>query len=214
MDPITNTPPPLHTYHRRQPAQPTDSSSDEHPSEHMVSPTTEPLSEPDDTINLPDSPPTPITPSVLDPDLDRPVAERKGTRSTRNPYPIYNFLSYHRLSPSYTAFVSSLSSVSTPKNLREALTDPRWRQAMVDEMNALHSTGTWDLVPLPPGKSTVGCRWVYTVKVNLDGNIDRLKARLVAKGYTQVYGLDYSDTFPPVAKMTSIRIFLSMVAIH
>ena len=126
VDPITNTPPPLRTYHRRRPAQPTDSSSDEHPSEHMVSPTTEPLSEPDDT-SLPDSPPTPIMPSVLDPDLDRPVAERKGTRSTRNPYPIYNFLSYHRLSPSYTAFVSSLSSVSTPKNLRVALTDPRWR---------------------------------------------------------------------------------------
>ncbi|RVW77239.1 Retrovirus-related Pol polyprotein from transposon TNT 1-94 [Vitis vinifera] len=70
-----------------------------------------------------------------------------------------------------------------------------WRQAMVDEMAALHSNGTWDLVVLPSGKSTVGCRWVYAVKVGPDGQVDRLKARLVAKGYTQVYGSDYGDTF-------------------
>ena len=51
-------------------------------------------------------------------------------------------------------------------------------------MVALHSTGTWDLVPLPTGKSIVGCRLVYTVKIGPDGRVDRLKARLVAKGYT------------------------------
>ena len=56
---------------------------------------------------------------------------------------------------------------------------------MVDEMAGMHSNGIWDLVSLPPGKSTVGCRWVYTVKVGPDGQVDRLKARLVAKGYTQ-----------------------------
>ncbi|RVW95818.1 Retrovirus-related Pol polyprotein from transposon RE2 [Vitis vinifera] len=67
-----------------------------------------------------------------------------------------------------------------------------WRQAMVDEMAALHSNGTWDLVVLPSGKSTVGCRWVYTVKVGPDGQVDRLKARLVAKGYTQ---LDIKNAF-------------------
>ena len=65
---------------------------------------------------------------------------------------------------------------------------------MVDEMAALHLTDAWDLV-LPFGKFTVGCRWVYIVKVDPDGQVDRLKAQLVAKGYTLIYGSDYCDTF-------------------
>ncbi|RVW97371.1 Retrovirus-related Pol polyprotein from transposon RE2 [Vitis vinifera] len=122
---------------------------------------------------------------------------RKGTRSTRNPHPIYNFLSYHRLSSPYSAFVSAISSVSLPKSTHEALSHPGWRQAMVDEMAALHSNGTWDLVVLPSGKSTVGCRWVYAVKVGPDGQIAsvRLLLSMAAMCSWPLYQLDIKNVF-------------------
>ena len=121
---------------------------------------------------------------VSQPYDDLPISIRKGTRSTSNPHIIYNFLSFHCLSLPYLAFVSTVSSVSTPKSTSEALSHLGWKQAMVKEMDALYSNDTWDLVALPLGKSPVGCRWVYTLKVGLDGQIDRLKARLVENGYT------------------------------
>ena len=70
------------------------------------------------------------------------------------------------------------------------------------------------MVQLPAGKKTIGCRWVFAVKVNLDGSIARLKARLVGKGYAHIYGVDYSNTFSPVAKMTFVQFFIFLAATY
>ena len=77
-------------------------------------------------------------------------------------------------------------------------------------MQGLDDNGTRDLVPLPTGKKAIGCHWVFAIKFNPDGSIARLKACLVTKGYAQTYGVDYSDTFSPVAKLTFIRLFVSL----
>ncbi|PRQ35290.1 putative RNA-directed DNA polymerase [Rosa chinensis] len=127
-------------------------------------------------------------------------------------YPIANFMSNHRISGSHALVVDQLSIVSIPSNVQDALTDPKWTKAMNEEMEALQKNATWELVPMPVGKKTVGCRWVFTVKLNADGTINRYKARLVAKGYTQRYGIDYEETFAPVAKINTVRILISLAA--
>ncbi|TYK07902.1 Cysteine-rich RLK (RECEPTOR-like protein kinase) 8 [Cucumis melo var. makuwa] len=94
------------------------------------------------------------------------------------------------------------------------LSHPGWRNAMIEEMTTLDDSGTWDLISRLARKKTIGCKWVFAVEVNHDGTVAQLKARLVAKGYAQINGTDYSDTFSPIAKLTSIRLFLSMATTH
>jgi hypothetical protein len=83
---------------------------------------------------------------------------------------------------------------------------------MQEEYNSLLENQTWDLVPLPSGRKLVRCRWVYRTKSTVDGQINRYKARLVTKGFQQVHGIDYDETFAPVAKMDSIRLALAIAA--
>ncbi|KAG9458911.1 hypothetical protein H6P81_003419 [Aristolochia fimbriata] len=112
-------------------------------------------------------------------------------------------------SPSPTSSASSLPVAPS----REASSDPLWQKAIAEELHALTKTRTWDLVSLPPGKSVIGCKWIFKVKTTADGSVDRYKARLVAKGYTQEYGIDYEETFAPVARLTFVRLLIALVAV-
>jgi hypothetical protein len=84
------------------------------------------------------------------------------------------------------------------------------KDAMVEEMESLYKNETWDLVKLPSGRNHVGSKWVFTKKMNDVGQVKKFKSRLVVKGYSQVEGVDFSEIFSPVAKLTSIRILMSL----
>ena len=162
--------------------------------------------------NPPVSGPPPAT-STLDPvPDDLPIALRKGR--CQCVHPISSFCTYNQLFFQSCSFIASLESILLPNTFQEALSHPGWHNAITEEMDALDGNGTWNLVHLPTGKKAIGCRWVFAVKVNPNGSVARLKARLVAKEYAQTYGVDYYDTFSPVAKMISVRLFISLVTTH
>lgn len=106
----------------------------------------------------------------------------------------------------------SKCTIKEPKSYKEAAEDPLWVQAMQTELTALDKNHTWDLVPLPVNKKTIGSKWVFKVKLKSDGTLERCKARLVAKRYNQRLGIDYEETFSTIIKMSTVRILLAIAA--
>ncbi|KAL0301405.1 UNVERIFIED_CONTAM: Retrovirus-related Pol polyprotein from transposon RE2 [Sesamum radiatum] len=104
--------------------------------------------------------------------------------------------------------------IHEPRTFAEANKHPQWRAAMDKELEALENNSTWDLTTLPAGKRAIGSRWVYKVKLHQDGSIERYKARLVAKGYTQVEGVDFFDSFSPMAKTVTVRLFIAIASAY
>ena len=104
-----------------------------------------------------------------------------------------------------------------PTSYREAMKSEdstKWHMAMKSEIQSMYDNQVWNLIDPPPGVKPVGCKWVFKKKTNMDGNINTYKARLVAKGFKQIHGVDYEETFSPVAMLKSIRILLAITAYY
>lgn len=133
--------------------------------------------------------------------------------SSGTPYPIVNFVTCNKFSPAHQHFLAAITKVVEPRYYQEAAKSPLWRKAMAEEIQALEENQTWTIEELPAGKKPISCKWVYRVKYKSDGSIERYKARLVIRGDHQVEGFDFHETFAPVAKMTSVRVFLSVAIV-
>ncbi|GKC52760.1 retrotransposon protein, putative, ty1-copia subclass [Tanacetum coccineum] len=110
-----------------------------------------------------------------------------------------------------------LRDLNEPPNYKAELSDPKfekWLEAMNMEMQSMKDNRVWVLIDLPPNGRTVGSKWLFNKKTNMDGNVHTFKAHLVAKGYTQTYGVDYKETFSPIADIRAIRILLAIAAFY
>ncbi|KAI3788114.1 hypothetical protein L2E82_00783 [Cichorium intybus] len=152
-----------------------------------------------------------------------PLGFRRSSRNSRIPSKYDDFLiegkygfgiersvGYAHLDSASACFAASLNKSVEPNSFDEAVKDPHWVRAMNDEMEALNRNGTWVVTDLPKGRKPIGCRWVFKIKYKSTGEIERFKARLVAKGYSQREGLDFDETFSPVAKLTIVRCVITM----
>jgi hypothetical protein len=132
-------------------------------------------------------------------------------KSTQVKYLVQRFTYDGFVAHHYAYMVIVIQGVE-PICFEQAVRNSKWDNAMGEKMAALDANATWELVALPEDKKAIGCKWVYKVKHNADGSVSRYKARLVAKGYAQTYGIDYEETYSPVAKMTTVKAVIDMAA--
>ncbi|KAL0427911.1 UNVERIFIED_CONTAM: Retrovirus-related Pol polyprotein from transposon RE1 [Sesamum latifolium] len=123
-----------------------------------------------------------------------------------------NTLFVATFTPIHSCFLAALTSMQEPKSYSQASKLEDWKAAMQSELDALEKNNTWEVTALPKNKRAIGCRWIFKLKLNADGSVNKHKARLVAKGYNQVEGIDYIDSFSPVAKAVTVRLVLSVAA--
>lgn len=103
-------------------------------------------------------------------------------------------------------------AILEPARVQDAKLSEEWQAAMKEELAMIEKNETWQLVERPKGRKVIGVRWVFRTKLNPDGSVNKHKARLVVKGYAQVWGVDFSETFAPVARLDTVRMLLAIAA--
>ena len=194
------------------PPLPSDSSAIPHVLQPPLDPTPPPpLSDPPSR-----SPPSYVTPFPFHysrrPRVPSPTSSPTLDDASPIPTPLYDLRDRSNIHVPDRYGFPTAGAVCEPSSYQEAVNLPVWQDAMSAELHALHRTGTWEVVPLPPNVVPITCKWVYKVKTKADGSIERHKARLVARGFQQSYGRDYEETFAPVAHMTTVRTLIAVAA--
>ena len=181
------------------------------------------------SVDSPATPP-PATQAAIEPlvhvstnSTDRRTPRKRMTKAERAQWKLasHNTLgwteeaSYRQYSAMYAFAVSVSTAISEPRSYAEVTRSPhrvQWEQAMLEEIGSIKANDTFTLVPLPPARKAIGSKRVFKIKHHADGSIGRFKARLVAKGYSQQYGVDFTETFAPVARFSSLRAILAIAA--
>lgn len=105
-----------------------------------------------------------------------------------------------------------LMGIDEPTSYKQANKDMEWGKAMIQEMKSIERNKTWHLTELPKGHKAIGLKWIYKLKRDANGKINKYKARLVAKGYVQEQGVDFDEIFAPVTRIETVRLLLALAA--
>jgi hypothetical protein len=157
------------------------------------------------------------TPEVVIVEPEVPVVEANEAHVEVVPRRSPRFASAHAIytTLSATFMTGDSDAVIDPLTYKQAMESPEavyWQKAMDSELASVMRAGTWVEASTPQGRKLVGCRWVYKTKRDASGGIAKYKARIVAQGYSQIEGVDYDETFSPVARLTSLRLLMAVVA--
>ena len=155
--------------------------------------------------------------SDLDPSPVDPSPEAQGVAQPKVEMPAPRRSTRPRQMPERFGHEVLLLDNNEPSTYTEAMVSPdseKWLEAMKSEMKSMHDNQVWNLIDPPDGVKTIECKWIFKKKMDADGNVHIYKARLVAKGFRQIQGVDYDETFSPVAMLKSIRIMLAIAAYH
>ncbi|GKC62254.1 retrovirus-related pol polyprotein from transposon TNT 1-94 [Tanacetum coccineum] len=162
--------------------------------------------------------PLPATTHTRNSDFNEPtvenVAQPVAEPVQNDPLPFTSsYVPFKDIPSTHVAFLANVFATLKPTSYKQAITHERWVKAMKDELAALERNETWTITSIPEGHKPITSKWVFKTKYKPNETVERLKARLVVRGFNQQEGLDYKDTFSPVAKLATVRVLIALATV-